>query len=89
MLPEDREKKTNYLNGWNQGVKTDNERVSSWVDSCNSSFSIAVFECYGEEIAEKLFAFLDDYNLYDFHSGNWVVDHDKVRIMDYSSLNFD
>lgn len=88
-LPEDRAKKTNYLNSWNKEVKTNSERVSSWVSSCDSSFSIAILKCYGEEIAEKLFAFLDDCHLHDFHSGNWVVDHDKVRIMDYSSLNFD
>lgn len=88
-LPEDKRKKTSYLNGWNKKVKTDSERVSSWVSSCDGSFSIAILECYGEEIAEKLFAFLDDCHLHDFHSGNWVVDHDKVRIMDYSSLNFD
>lgn len=87
--PEDRKKKISYLVGWDKKVKTRSERVSRWVDSGDRSFSIAVFECYGEEIAEKLFAFLDDYHLHDFHSGNWVVDHDKVRIMDYSSLNFD
>lgn len=86
--PEDKKKKTGYLNGENE-VKTNSERVNRWVDSCDRSFSIAVFECYGEEIAEKLFAFLDDCRLHDFHSGNWVVDHGKVRIMDYSSLNFD
>lgn len=88
LQPEDENKKTSYLIGWDKEVKTCSERVSRWVDGGDRSFSIAVFECYGEEIAEKLFAFLDDCRLHDFHSGNWVIDHGKVRIMDYSSLNF-
>lgn len=87
--PVDTMQKTSYLDSWGKRVKTSSERVSRWVSSCESSFSIAIFECYGEEVAEKLFAFLDNYKLHDFHPGNWVVDHGRVRIMDYSSLNFD
>lgn len=60
--------------------------VRRWESGSTKQFTTALVETWGEEITERLLTLFEDFNLFDFHSGNWTIIDDRVKIFDYSSL---
>lgn len=55
---------------------------------CEGKGLLAFIDCYGEERAEELTSFLEEYGITDLHDGNIGYDlYGNAKIIDYSSWN--
>ena len=61
---------------------------ASLVKNCELEDIAEFYECYGDDIVNKLLGFINKYDIKDFHCENIGVTKDAmIKIIDYSSFN--